>query len=337
MRHMLSENNERERLGIALARNVEIGGGFRHVWVSHDLIQHHTVSLKEVNFLFPLYLYSSAKDKTSQQAGMSDISPWPEGKEGRRPNLSPEFVTEAGRKTGLKFVSDGRGNLTATFGPEDLFDYIYATLHSPAYRKRYAEFLKTDFPRVPVTSDRNQFAALARLGGKLVAAHLLESPDTSGASVGYPANGTDEVETGHPKYLPPGSNDPATGQPLSKGRVHINRSADGASPSPQPSPAGRGVSDGPSPRPSLLRQAQDGAARGEGAKAGGQYFDGVEPEVWEFQVGGYQVCEKWLKDRRGRKLSYDDIQHYKKVVEALRETIRLMADVDRAIPKWPIQ
>lgn len=43
-------------------------------------------------------------------------------------------------------------------------------------------------------------------------------------------------------------------------------------------------------------------------------------------IGGYQVCEKWLKDRRGRTLSYDDVEHYKKICVALGETIRLMAD-----------
>ena len=57
-----------------------------------------------------------------------------------------------------------------------------------------------------------------------------------------------------------------------------------------------------------------------------QYFEGVRPEVWEFHIGGYQVCEKWLKDRRGRKLSYEDINHYQKMVVALGETIRLMGN-----------
>jgi len=57
---------------------------------------------------------------------------------------------------------------------------------------------------------------------------------------------------------------------------------------------------------------------------GEQYFDGVRVTVWEFMVGGYQVCEKWLKDRRGRALSYEDIVHYQKVVVALGETIGLM-------------
>jgi len=63
----------------------------------------------------------------------------------------------------------------------------------------------------------------------------------------------------------------------------------------------------------------------------------VPRQVWEFHVGGYQVCEKWLKDRRGRNLSYDDLQHYQKVVVALSETIRIMTEIDKAIPSWPIQ
>jgi len=62
-----------------------------------------------------------------------------------------------------------------------------------------------------------------------------------------------------------------------------------------------------------------------------QYFDGVPQEVWEFHIGGYQVCHKWLKDRKGRTLTYDDIQHYGRVVAALGETIRLMEQIDEVI------
>ena len=62
--------------------------------------------------------------------------------------------------------------------------------------------------------------------------------------------------------------------------------------------------------------------------------------MWEFKVGGYQVCEKWLKDRRERELSAEDIVHYGKVVVSLRETIRLMAEVDAVIDVhggWPMK
>ena len=61
--------------------------------------------------------------------------------------------------------------------------------------------------------------------------------------------------------------------------------------------------------------------------------------VWDFHIGGYQVCEKWLKDRRGRTLSCEDIKHYQKIVVALSETIRIMAEIDAVIEHhggWPL-
>jgi len=68
-----------------------------------------------------------------------------------------------------------------------------------------------------------------------------------------------------------------------------------------------------------------------------QYFGEVPEEVYEFKVGGYQVCNKWLKDRKGRVLSGEDITHYQRVVVALNETIRLMGEIDKSIPKWPME
>jgi hypothetical protein len=49
------------------------------------------------------------------------------------------------------------------------------------------------------------------------------------------------------------------------------------------------------------------------------------------------VLHKWLKDRKGRVLSFDELEHYQKVMVALNETIRLMQEIDRVIPQWPIQ
>jgi hypothetical protein len=65
-----------------------------------------------------------------------------------------------------------------------------------------------------------------------------------------------------------------------------------------------------------------------------QYFGGVPKDAWEFHIGGYQVCEKWLKDRKGRKLSYNNIQHYQKIVVALNKTIRLMAEIEKVIDAY---
>jgi hypothetical protein len=70
------------------------------------------------------------------------------------------------------------------------------------------------------------------------------------------------------------------------------------------------------------------------------YFAGIPAAVWNFHIGGYQVCQKWLKDRRERELSAEDILHYQKIVVALGATIRLMGEIDEVINAnggWPIQ
>ena len=67
-------------------------------------------------------------------------------------------------------------------------------------------------------------------------------------------------------------------------------------------------------------------------------FQGVPEDVWDFQIGGYQVCHKWLKDRKGRILSDQDVAHYQKIVVALNETIRIMTEIDEVIEAhggWP--
>ena len=60
-----------------------------------------------------------------------------------------------------------------------------------------------------------------------------------------------------------------------------------------------------------------------------QYFDGVPTTAWEFYIGGYQPAQKWLKDRKGRALEFDDILHYQKIIVALTETDRLMQEIDK--------
>ena len=141
-----------------------------------------------------------------------------------------------------------------------------------------------------------------RIGAELVALHLLESPGLTQANtrVRYPESGSNEVAARHPRYLAPGDEEPGSGEPLSEGRLYISR------------------------------DDAEGGGRG-------QYFEGVPPEVWEFEIGGYQVCEKWLRDRRGRVLTFDDQEHYQRIVVAIAETIRVMDQVDAAIPGWPVE
>jgi len=154
MRHMLQGEN------IGFCTNRQVNGEFLHILCSRKIINDCTVSLatRERTYLFPLYLYpaiGNLSDNSHQQ--MLNNPSWPPGKDGRTPNLSPDFVSAIESCLNLKFISDGRGDLTTTFGPEDVFDYIYSIFYSSTYRRRYADFLKTDFPRVPLTSSIDLF------------------------------------------------------------------------------------------------------------------------------------------------------------------------------------
>ena len=167
MPHMLVGKN----LSIGLTRTVEVGAGFSHIFASRAMIQHHTVSLKEVNYQIPLYLYPGVG-----KADGSLFSRWAKGKDGRTPNLDSGFVEQIAAATELRFVSDGRGDLREAFGAEDVFTYIYTVFHSAGYRGRHEAHLKLDFPRVPLPGSVDLFRKLAEAGHDLLALHLLESP-----------------------------------------------------------------------------------------------------------------------------------------------------------------
>ncbi len=71
-----------------------------------------------------------------------------------------------------------------------------------------------------------------------------------------------------------------------------------------------------------------------------QYFGAVPLAVWEMHIGGYRVAEKWLKDRKGRQLSYDDLTHYQSVIAALARTLALQHEIDSVIELaggWPLR
>ena len=73
-----------------------------------------------------------------------------------------------------------------------------------------------------------------------------------------------------------------------------------------------------------------------------QYFEGISEAVYNFYIGGYQVCQKWLKYRskEGRELTEDEIEHYQKIVVAINETIRIMKEIDEVIEGhggWPVR
>lgn len=211
---------------------------------------------KESNHNFPLYLYPD----TANQQGSLFVE--------KAPNLSPDFITTIQEKLG--YIPT----------PESIFYYIYAIFHSPTYRQRYAEFLKIDFPRVPLTSNDQLFKNLGEKGQTLVELHLMKSKKLN--KLITKIGGGDDNAVTEVTYKP------------TEQRVYINKE---------------------------------------------RYFEGIAPEVWTFKIGGYQVLDKWLKDRKKAKrtLSFDDVLHYQKVVVALKETMQLMQEIDALIPGFPIE
>jgi len=288
----------------------------RHVCITTDPLEKIFLSPKTSNnaFVFPLYLYPSegefykrsdtinnlqedirksgriaAKNVAAEQDRISKLIKrfFPKKQYSRWPNINPDFIAFVEERLSLSFIPDGKGSPKKTFGPEDILYYAYAILHSPTYRERYAEFLKIDFPRLPITSDLKQFKTLSKKGEELASLHLMESPKLNKLCTSFPISDSNEVvKINYVKPIQKGTSKKVPG------RVYIN---------------------------------QD------------QYFEGVEPKVWEFKIGGYQILHKWLKDRKGRMLSFDDTMHYQKVVVAIKETIRLMEEIDNLIPSWPIK
>jgi predicted helicase len=177
----------------------------------------------------------------------------------------------------LKFLQKKLGYIPT---PEAIFYYIYAIFHSPTYRQRYAEFLKIDFPRVPLTSNDQLFKDLGEKGQALVELHLMKSQKLNKLITKIGGGGDNAVTQ-------------VTYKPAEQ-RVYINKT---------------------------------------------RYFECITPEVWKFKIGGYQVLDKWLKDRKKAKrtLSFDDVLHYQKIVVALKETMQLMVEIDRLIPSFPIE
>ncbi|MYD97495.1 MAG: hypothetical protein F4X98_08930 [Gammaproteobacteria bacterium] len=283
MPHMLAGEN----VSLGVTRAVEVGDGFSHVFASRAMIQHHTVSLKEVNYQLPLYLYPMVG-----KADSSLFSRWPRGKNGRSPNLDSMFVEEIATATELRFVSDGVGDLQGTFGPEDVLAWVYAVFHSPRYRELYDAHLKLDFPRVPVPTGRELFTRMTESGHELLLLHVLESVKLNEFITAYAG--------------PPNAAVDRVG--WSSGTVWLD--------------AGK------------TNAREDHLA----TKPGTIGFQGVPELVWRFRIGGYQICHKWLSDRKGRTLSDDDSAHYQKIIVALNETIRTMAEIDDAIEDyggWP--
>jgi len=243
------------------------------VGVSRLMVEMKTGTHDRGTTFFPLYRYESLLGGEAEKVH----------------NLTQEFTNRLRASTKTRFVSVGRGDDENTTGPEDVLFFLYGLFHSPEYRRRYRTALSQGFPIVLLASNLDLFRALARLGGDLVALHLMESPKLNHPVTTYSGPKNPEVER----------------VGWSDNTVWLDAAA---------------------------------TKKGQPSTAGTIGFRGVPEAVWNLHIGGYQVCEKWLKDRKGRKLLKADIEHYQKIVVAIGETIRLMAEIDEVIEAhggWP--
>jgi len=153
-----------ENVGLMICRQTAIDS-WEHIGITKNIADDSRVSnrSKERGYILPLYLYP---EKNNQQTI--------EQKSERKPNLNQDIVTKIEEKLGLTFTNE-KEETKNTFAPIDILDYIYAVLHSPAYREKYKEFLKIDFPRVPYPKDLKTFWNLVKLGKEVREIHLLES------------------------------------------------------------------------------------------------------------------------------------------------------------------
>lgn len=212
---------------------------------------------------FPLYLTHDGLD------GVHEVA-----------NVNPDIVKKLEHCLGLTYVESEAERDNGDFAPIDILDYIYAVLHSPSYRDTYKEFLKSDFPKIPYPTKKDQFLRLSKSGRRLRKLHLLESDFSNAKYASYPAEGDNKVTRNITKASPGFE---LVNSDSGLGKVWINEE---------------------------------------------QYFDNVPQVAWEFYIGGYQPAQKWLKDRKGMELSYEDILHYQKIITVLVETEKIMKEID---------
>jgi predicted helicase len=262
MKHFISGPN----LGIITSRQTKDDWS---ALVTDSICGHKTCAAYDINTVFPLYLYDT-ETLLAARGAREAIR--------RTPNVSQGGVTAAQAAHGLEWQQDGSVAGKAGFGPEDLIAYVYAILYSPTYRARYAEFLKSEFARIPFTGNTRLFFLLRDIGNQLIRCHLLQGSGIEDHR--FPLSGAGEVERIEFQ--------------IEAERVYINSR---------------------------------------------HYFAGVTEEIWQFMVGGYQVCHKWLKDRREMTLTDDDVMTYRRTLAAIGKTIQLMKQVDEAVDSnggWPI-
>ncbi len=255
MEHLLTPGN------IAMVVGKQCVDDWKYAFITDSVTNFNyiaTAGRLGAGYVFPLYLYKENM-----------------GQEERIVNFNKELYDKIAK--GLNYLPcyddnvliDPISDYNGVLYPQDLFDYIYAVLHSPSYRERYKEFLKIDFPRIPYPTDWEKFRDLVELGEELRLLHLMEDlPSKTGVT--FPVAGSLQVDCY--RWV--------------NNRVYINAE---------------------------------------------QYFDCVPESAWQFYIGGYQPAQKWLKDRKGMTLSFEDVKHYGRIIYVLQQTERIMQEIDKII------
>ena len=243
-----------ENLALCTHRIIRSATTWQHVFVTNRITDGNCVSNKDgPTHVFPLYLYPNPQElELSTERSL---------------NFKPTFLTALSEALELPQVDPF--NLPEGVSPEEVLAYIYAVLYSPTYRERYYDFLKYDFPRIPLPQDIEQFRTLAVLGQRLMDWHLLKDVSVPPR---HRFEGEGDGVVGRVRYVDE--------------KVWINAS---------------------------------------------QYFTDVPEEVWTYEIGSYQVCEKWLRDRRGAVLRHEDVRRYRAILVSVAGTLRVMAEVDKML------
>ena len=315
----LVERHRQEQIKHSFGKNYSLVLGrqtknkdINHFFISNTLSEMKTAESSTGSYHFQIYSYP---DKNGQQTlGQT---------EERTPNFNLEIVAKIAKKIGLSFTIE-KEKTKNTFAPIDVLDYIYAVLYSPTYREKYKELLKIDFPRVPYPKDVKTFWQLVKLGGEIRQIHLLESPTVEKYITQYPIDGDNVVSK--IKFV---SNrvverfENSTSSSLDYSNTTTQHYTDNVS-FPQPH-----LGSNESQMLHEPIEEYQAIIKGKVYINEKQYFDNVPEVAWNFYIGGYQPAQKWLKDRKERKLEFDDILHYQKIIVALTETDRLMKDIDK--------
>lgn len=238
MKHFINKEN----IGLILRRTAENTRTWQQVFVSNDIIDGNYLSAR--THFFPLYIYDNSAYKDEEFT--------------KKTNFTDKFT---------KYLKEIKlDNET----PEDIFAFIYASLHSPNYRKKYYEFLKINFPRINFEVEKDKFNKLVNIGKKLIDLHTLKT-SFKNSTVNFPCQEPDYKVS---KVKREGI------------KIYINDTT---------------------------------------------YFSNVSDQVYNFYIGGYQVLDKWLKERKKHSitLSLNDINHFIKICDVIENTITLMTDIDK--------